>query len=593
MFLTRFIISNVFSVFLIGAILLLKRVLKNKVSLKFHYHIWFVLLLSFVVAFLPTTFFKSIELGNITQEITAPAIHIEDDTLMPPDMPNDWRYDFTDLTDSSDKTVLNIGCKIFWIIGVVVVIAFYISGSKRLRKIKKFTEPLPDNIMSVVKNCCEKTAIKRKICVLQSDMVTSPLSFGYRQSYIILPSKDIHTSSQREIEHIILHELTHIRHNDILVNLWLCIEQMMFWFNPLIWWSFSKMRQDREAYCDWTVLNGYDTDDERLAYGDTLLRFASKKNNTLVYTANGLFSNKKQIKYRIERIADYKAESKLKKIVGKSIIMLLSFATMLQVPAFAAVASDFGLYYNPKQTMTVIEFDYSSLYGGADGCAVIYDTNANVYNVYNRDAITKRIAPCSTCKIYSALNALEQGIISASENTVQWDYLSRDIPSWNGNQNLNSAMKNSVNWYFQYLDNSVGADELESFYKRIGYGNGFIGNDTMYYWNGSKLKISPLEQVDLLKKLYNNKLGANKDNVSAIKDAIFIAERNGYRLYGKTGTGKIGNNDVSGWFIGFVETKDNVYFFAVNLQDDANANGNAAVLTTFSIFETMGIKLSE
>ena len=160
MFLTRFIISNVFSVFLIGAILLLKRVLKNKVSLKFHYHIWFVLLLSFMVAFLPTTFFKSIELGNITQEITAPANHIEDDTLMPPDMPNDWRYDFTDLTDSSDKTVLNIGCKIFWIIGVVVVIAFYISGNKRLRKIKKFTEPLPDNIMSVVKNCCEKTAIK-------------------------------------------------------------------------------------------------------------------------------------------------------------------------------------------------------------------------------------------------------------------------------------------------------------------------------------------------------------------------------------------------------------------------------------------------
>ena len=42
-----------------------------------------------------------------------------------------------------------------------------------------------------------------------------------------------------------------------------------------------------------------------------------------------------------------------------------------------------------------------------------------------------------------------------------------------------------------------------------------------------------------------------------------------------------------------METKDNVYFFAVNLQDDANANGNAAVLTTFSIFETMGIKLSE
>lgn len=86
-------------------------------------------------------------------------------------------------------------------------------------------------------------------------------------------------------------------------------------------------------------------------------------------------------------------------------------------------------------------------------------------------------------------------------------------------------MKNSVYWYFQYLDNSVGADELESFYKRIGYGNGFIGNDTMYYWNGSKLKISPLEQVDLLKKLYNNKLGANKDNVSANKRCYFYCRK--------------------------------------------------------------------
>lgn len=168
----------------------------------------------------------------------------------------------------------------------------------------------------------------------------------------------------------------------------------------------------------------------------------------------------------------------------------------------------------------------------------------------------------------------------------------RDIPAWNDNQDLNSALKNSVNWYFQLLDKTSGAEELKQFYTSIGYGNGYVGNDTAYYWNGSNLKISPLEQVELLVKLYNNDFGFDNANVNAVKKAIFISDYNGIRLYGKTGTGRIGSNDVNGWFIGFVEAKDNTYFFAVNIQDESNANGNAAVHIAQSVFEKMGIKIN-
>ncbi len=134
---------------------------------------------------------------------------------------------------------------------------------------------------------------------------------------------------------------------------------------------------------------------------------------------------------------------------------------------------------------------------------------------------------------------------------------------------------------------------MEEFYASIGYGNEYIGGDTSYYWNGSKLKISPLEQVELLIKLYLNEFGFHKENVDTIKDAMFIMDINGNKLYGKTGTGKIGSNDVNGWFIGYVESKANVYFFAVNLQDEANANGNAAAEIAFSIFDEMGIDLNK
>ena len=70
MFFTRFVTGNIFSVAVIGIILLLKKLLKNRASLRFHYHIWFALLLSLAVVFMPASFFKWIDFGNITREIT-------------------------------------------------------------------------------------------------------------------------------------------------------------------------------------------------------------------------------------------------------------------------------------------------------------------------------------------------------------------------------------------------------------------------------------------------------------------------------------------------------------------------------------------
>ena len=132
---------------------------------------------------------------------------------------------------------------------------------------------------------------------------------------------------------------------------------------------------------------------------------------------------------------------------------------------------------------------------------------------------------------------------------------------------------------------------VNDFYKSIGYGNGVVGNDTQYYWNGSGLKISALEQVELLIKLYNNEFDFNEDNINAVKNAMAISENNGNKLYGKTGTGRISGNDVNGWFVGFVETADNVYFFAVNIQNNTNATGGMAAQITQSIFTTMGIEI--
>ena len=128
--------------------------------------------------------------------------------------------------------------------------------------------------------------------------------------------------------------------------------------------------------------------------------------------------------------------------------------------------------------------------------------------------------------------------------------------------------------------------QLEAFFREIGYGDGSLGDDPDSYWNGSGVKISALEQVELLVKLYRNDFGFADGNIAAVKDAMAL-DTDG--LYGKTGTGRVNGQDVNGWFIGYIETADNTYIFATNIGADSNATGGNATEITMSILSDMNI----
>ena len=131
-------------------------------------------------------------------------------------------------------------------------------------------------------------------------------------------------------------------------------------------------------------------------------------------------------------------------------------------------------------------------------------------------------------------------------------------------------MQNSVNWYFDRL-NENNRKNLENTFNTFEYGNRDLsgGND---FWMESSLKISPVEQIDVLKALYLNEYGFDEDNVQAVKDSMKISDG----LYGKTGSGMVNGKEVNGWFVGFVESEDNVWFFALNMNDENGANGSTA-----------------
>lgn len=258
-------------------------------------------------------------------------------------------------------------------------------------------------------------------------------------------------------------------------------------------------------------------------------------------------------------------------------VLLLGLA-----PFISTYAADESYYQWDSSSENVSYTDLSTYFGKYEGSFVLYDLKNDAWNIHDRERATLRVAPNSTYKIYDALFGLEKGVITPENSLIAWDGEHYPFEAWNADQTLQSAMTASVNWYFQAIDEQLKASDVYSYIQEIGYGNENISGDFSTYWLDSSLKISPVEQVELLTKLHHNSFGFASENIDAVKDSICLSSSDAGTFYGKTGTSRVNGQDVNGWFVGFVETADNTYFFAANIEaDDSAAGSNAAEITMF------------
>lgn len=572
MFLERFLLSNIFLAVFICILLALKWLFRNHLSMRAQYHSWYVLLISIFFPLLPNKFWNIWDFVKATPQ-QAFGLNNTISTIS-----NILPIHTTQMTDTTElihpytSPLLSYVVCVIWIMGVVVLMGMYGYGWYRLHKIRYYAICPTIRVQSIWMRCCQRLQIKANVELKQSKSICTPMSFGIYHHCVVLPSNDMETISEKELEHILIHELVHIQHEDLHTNYILCAVQALLWFHPLIWIAFRQLRCDREAYCDWGVMNLLHCEKERIQYGQTILHFAAK-HSAAFHIATGFCQNQEQLKYRIQKIVDFQCDSRLRTWSGRFFTCVLAVISIAQMPISVYCANVADDNYTPPKTITIEEMNCQDILHDLDGCAVIYDFNKDLYYAYHPSEITHRFPPCSTYKIYSALNALEQGVISPAQNTLAWNHTVYDFAEWNHDHNLQSAMHSSVNWYFHALDDAVGTEQLESFYQEIGYGNGIIGKNMENYANGASLQISPLEQVMLLEKLYHNDFGFDEANIQAIQYALLSESNNGVPIYGKTGTGNIDGKNVAGWYIGYVETAENTYFFATYLHSENGIDG--------------------
>ena len=593
-FMIRFFLCNVFISGIIGILLLVKRIFKNSLSSRMQYNLWFLLLGLLAVPFIPFRFIGLPQifswLGSLRSSPSSGAgTNITGTAEAVTTGNTNWMNNFTLSVNSETPSIAGYILLGIWIVGILAMIILVIKSSLRLRSLEKSALPLQNQeVRRLYHRCLEEMGIHRDIPVYSTAFLKSPIIVGLLKPCIYLPIHLISDYNESDMRYMLLHELQHYKHKDAVASYLMNLAGVVYWFNPLVWYALKEMRNDREVACDTSVLKMLE-EDAYEDYGNTLINFAEKVSLTPFPFAAGLGGNMEQMKRRIINIASYEKPTFMKRIKGMTAFMLTAVLLLGFAPFISTYAADGSHYQWDSSSENVSYVDLSTYFGEYEGSFVLYDLENDAWSIHDMEHATLRVAPNSTYKIYDALFGLEEEIITPENSFIAWNGETYPFEAWNADQTLQSAMNSSVNWYFESVDEQLGAANISNYIEEIGYGNENISGDFSTYWMESSLKISPIEQVELLTRLQNNSLGFAPENINAVKDAICLCASDAGTFYGKTGTGRVDGQDVNGWFIGYIETVDNTYFFATNIGADSDATGGNATEITMSILSDMNI----
>jgi len=197
----------------------------------------------------------------------------------------------------------------------------------------------------------------------------------------------------------------------------------------------------------------------------------------------------------------------------------------------------------------------------ADGCFSMVNNQTGAVTVYNMKLDTQRFLPASTFKIVNSLIGLETGRITDEKMMIKWDGIKRWNQDWNKDLTMTEAFKVSAVNYYQEVARRIGRDTMKQWIDTLHYGNMNISSPIDSFWLNNTLKISPDEQLGLVKKLYFDKLPFQKRTQQIVRDVMLQEANTQYKLSYKTGWGFDEMQNAIGWIVGWIEENRHVYFF--------------------------------
>lgn len=210
-----------------------------------------------------------------------------------------------------------------------------------------------------------------------------------------------------------------------------------------------------------------------------------------------------------------------------------------------------------------------------EGCFALMDNGTGKFTVYNLSRFRdSSYLPASTFKIVNSLVGLQEGKIVNDSMVIKWDGVKRSYDSWNKDLTMYEAFRASSVSYYQEVARRIGKDRMQFWLDSLGYGakkkneKVVIQSAIDTFWLDNSIKITPDQQLGLVKKLYFDQLPFFKTYQETVKRAMLFENNANYRLGYKTGWGfwneKTGKH--IGWVVGWIEENNHPYFFVLNLE---------------------------
>ena len=259
---------------------LIKRLLRQNLSPNWHYYIWLVLMLRLLFPFVPQSSFSVLNVLPHFQTVTnrSQVFTPQADVITPSEAPPtaDTLPDALATGGDAQKPPTSLGVSwsvlsLIWLAGVVTIASYILLVNGllmlRLRKQRRCDNA---DVNKILEECKALLKVRSKVSLVYDASLKSPALFGLFRPGILISQAIIKRISAEELRFIFLHELCHVKRRDLLVNsLWVLV-QVIYWFNPLVWYVQQQIKQDCEIACDATVMAAVRPEDHK-KYGQTII----------------------------------------------------------------------------------------------------------------------------------------------------------------------------------------------------------------------------------------------------------------------------------------------------------------------------------
>lgn len=223
-----------------------------------------------------------------------------------------------------------------------------------------------------------------------------------------------------------------------------------------------------------------------------------------------------------------------------------------------------------------------------NGTIVIVSRNTGKEYTHNSARSRERFIPASTFKIPNTLIALQEHAVKGTDEIIRWDGTKSQIADWNKDQNIQSAFAASCVWFYQELARRVGDEAYRKWLHTMAYGNQKTGSRPDSFWLDGDLRISAREQIDVIRSIYERKYPFDDVHYDALKKIMYVKSIDNCAVYAKTGWGSSVKPQI-GWYVGYIETGADVYFFASNIDVSSASDLPNRIEAVMESFRRLGI----